>query len=129
MDKQLLPRPFITDICDQQNAEIAKSFFCKKVQKIMELNGDFHEAEFIQIVRQWYKACDECGLHPNERVNRWISMHNFLLKDVDFNSFPMPSTHVKGIPYITFEGILQGISTRLSLYGIPFTCVLVGEMS
>ena len=49
----------LLNILDQQNAEIAKRVFCKRVEHIMEINGDYDEAKFIQIVRQWYKACGE----------------------------------------------------------------------
>ena len=31
-------------------------------------------------------------------------------------TFPAPSMHVKGIPIVTYEGILHGISTRILLY-------------
>ena len=45
-------------------------------------------------------------------------MHNFLTKDITFTEYPPPTKHHKGIPIITFEGILQGISTRLILYDL-----------
>ena len=69
-------------------------------------------------MREWYEACDECGIHPEERVNRWINMHNFLISDMTFTDFPPPTTHAKGIPIITFEALLQGISIRILLYGL-----------
>ena len=87
----------------------------------MERNRDLEEAKFVQLVRQWYKACDECGLHPNIRVNCWIEMHKFLTTGIHFDDYPMGSTHIKGIPIITYKGLLQGISTRISLYNISQT--------
>ena len=45
-------------------------------------------------------------------------MHNFLTKDITFTEYPPATKHHKGIPIITFEGILQGISTRLILYDL-----------
>ena len=86
----------------------------------MESNGDYDEAEFIQIVRQWYKTCDEQGIHPNECVNRWITMHNFLTKNINFDKYPPPSTHVKAIPIVTYDDILKGISTRTLLYKLAW---------
>ena len=56
---KLLSRAIVEHILDQQNAEIAKRVFCKCVECIMENNGDYDEAKFVQIVRQWYKGCDE----------------------------------------------------------------------
>ena len=111
----------VTEVLDQQNAELAKRLFSKRVQRIMERNGDLEEAKFVQLVRQWYKACDEHGLHPNIRVNHWIEMHKFLTSGIHFDDYPMGSTHIKGIPIITYEGLLQGISTRISLYNISQT--------
>ena len=35
-------------------------------------------------------------------------MHKFLTKNVNFDEYPPPSTHVKGIPIVTYKGILQG---------------------
>ena len=54
-----LSRAIVEHILDQQNAEIAKRVFCKCVERIMGNNGDYDEAKFVHIVRQWYKACDE----------------------------------------------------------------------
>ena len=118
VDKNLLPLSMVTLILDQQNAELAKRLFSKHVQHILELNGDLKEAEFVQITHQWYKACDERGIHPEERIDRWINMSNFLVKDVNFSDYPCLTTNIKGIPIITYEGILQGISTRILLFSL-----------
>ena len=45
-------------------------------------------------------------------------MYNFLAKDVNFSDYPCLTTHIKGIPIITYEGILQEISTRILLYSL-----------
>ena len=98
-----------------------KTIFSKEVQNIMESNGDHKRAKFVELVQHWFEACDERGIKPNEHVNHWIDMHNFLVKDVDFTNFPPPSTHVKGIPIVTDEGLLQGITTCIMLYQISMT--------
>ena len=103
---------------DQQKAEMAKRTFSKEVQNIMESNGDDVEALFVELVREWYEECDERGIHSKGRVNRWIHMNNFLTKNINFKEYSPPTMHQKGIPIITFEGILQGISTRILLYGL-----------
>ena len=118
VNKNLLSKAMIKHVLDQQNAEIAKCIFSKEVESIMLKNGNTNEAKFIKLVWDWYEACDERGIHPNKRVNRWINMHNFLLTNVDFCDFPPPGTHIKGIPIVTYEGILQGITTRILLYNL-----------
>ena len=40
--------PMITEILDQQNAEIAKRFFCEDVEKIMYDNGQYIGITFYQ---------------------------------------------------------------------------------
>ena len=65
-DKDLLPRPMITEILDQQSAEIAKQFFSKEVEDIMKSNGDIIEAHFLKLIHEWYEACDERGIFPEK---------------------------------------------------------------
>ena len=108
----------VEHVLDQQNAEMTKQTFGKEVQNIMENNGDDAEALFVELVWEWYEACDERGIDPKERVNGWICMHDFLTKNINFTEYPPPTTHHKGIPLVTFEGILQGISTRILVYGL-----------
>ena len=48
-------------------------------------------------------------------------MHKFLTTGICFDDYPMGSTHIKGIPIIMYEGLLQGISKRISLYNISQT--------
>lgn len=115
-DSRYLPRPIIEDLIDQQNSDYAKKVFSLYVQRLMEKNGDYSEATFVKTVRQWYKACDERALSPSERIDRFLAMHFYLTRNNNFNTFPPPSTHYRGIPIVTYEGILQNISTRLSLY-------------
>ena len=57
----------------------------------------------------WYNACDARGYTPAERIN-------LLTSDVDFSEYPPPSTHMKGIPIVTYKGILQNISLRIAMY-------------
>ena len=82
------------------------------------MNRGLQEAIFTQLVHQWYKTCDEWGLHPNEWIDRFINMSNFLTEGIQFDDYPMDLTHVRGIPITTYKGILQGISTRIQLYSI-----------
>ena len=56
----------VEHVLDQQNAKMAKRTFSKEVQNIMESNGDHVEALFVEVVHEWYEACNERGIHPNE---------------------------------------------------------------
>ena len=77
-----------------------------------------HEALFVRLVRNWYKACDERAMSADERVNHLRAFYAYLTKDIEFNKFPGYGQYVKGIPVITYAGILQNISVHLSLYQI-----------
>ena len=63
--------------------------------------------------RLWYKS-----MSADDRVNNLWAFYAYLTKDIDFNKFPGFTQYVKGIPIITYAGILQNISVRLSLYTI-----------
>ena len=115
-DKDLLPRPMITEIFDQQSAEIAKCFFSEEVEHIMKQNGDIIEAHFLKMIHEWYESFDERGILPEERVSKWINLHKSLVSGINFEEFPPYGSHVKGIPVITYGGLLQCISTRINLY-------------
>ena len=41
-NKKILSRPMVTQVLDQQNAEMAKRTFSKEVEQIMKDNGDLH---------------------------------------------------------------------------------------
>ena len=73
-------------------------------------------SQFVKCMRQWYEACDGRGLSPDTRLNMFQNMYDLLTEGVNFAMYPPPSTHIKGIPVVTFEGILQNISTRIALY-------------
>ena len=65
-DKDLLPRPMIIEILDQQSAKIVKQFFCEEVESIMKENDGFIEAYFVNSICEWYEACDERGILPEK---------------------------------------------------------------
>ena len=79
------------------------------------------ESHFIKLIHEWYEACDERGIMPEKHVNRWINLHKFLVQGINFEDFPPPGSHIKGIPCITYEGLLQCISTRINLYRLSET--------
>ena len=84
-------------------------------------NGDILESHFIKLIHEWYEACDERGIMPEKCVNRWINLHNFLVQGINFEDPLPPGSHIKRIPCITYEGLLQCISTRINLYRLSET--------
>ena len=86
-------------------------------QKLVQ-NKAYNEALFTKLVRNWYNACDSRSMSADDRVNNLWAFYAYLTKDIDFNKFPGFTQYIKGIPIITYAGILQNISVRLSLYSI-----------
>ena len=60
------PRPIIIDQLDRQSIRISKRFFSKEVEAVLSKNSDKKEANFVHLVRDWYEACDERGIHIHE---------------------------------------------------------------
>ena len=77
-------------------------------------------ANFICIVRNWFRACNEHGLKADEWVEYLYDMHHFLTTGIDFHKFPtlFSGRHMRGMPIQTFEAILQNIATRITLYSL-----------
>ena len=117
-DNKLLPRAVITDLLDRQNTDISKKVFNEDVANVMFSNGDTDESEMVRYIAHWYAACDKRELQTDMRLVYLQQMFEYLLEDVSFYQFPPQTTHIKGIPVVTFEGILQGIDTRFHLYSL-----------
>ena len=79
-------------------------------------NADMKEAELVKHIRNWYEACNKCGLQLTDRIKYLIEMNNYMLSFYDSSHFPINTTHVKGLLSTTFQAILQNISTRIQLY-------------
>ena len=75
------------------------------------------KTEMVQYVRNWYDACNECGLSVIERISNLVEMHNYHMSFYDPEYFPMNTSHEANLPSTTFQSILQNISTRIHLYG------------
>lgn len=116
----ILSRSVVVDKVDPQNVFTAMRFFGHQVENFMHENGHADTAEFIQLVRNWHRACDERGLKADKRVEYLYNMHSFLTKGIDFDVFPAVTCckYVRGMPVTTFEALLQNISTRLICYSL-----------
>ena len=118
VNHDVLPMTIVEDKLDRQNCDISKRFFSEDVEKILQLNGDMSEADFVSKTRNWFRACDERGMDVEERIHHWNNMYSFLVSKCQFAEYPPPTTHVEGIPIKTYEALLHSISTRFSLYGL-----------
>ena len=112
----VLPRAIVEDKMDRQNCLISQRFFSEEVQEILTENGDLSEAKFVKLIRNWFRACDERGLTVTERLKFWNEMYYYLVNQSALADFPPKTTHIAGIPILTFEAILHCTSTRFSLY-------------
>ncbi|VDI80060.1 Hypothetical predicted protein [Mytilus galloprovincialis] len=108
----------VEDLVDKQSNGFAQKTFSEDVEKALHSNGDFNEALFCRLIREWYAAEDDPGIDVIDRIKRRLRFRDWLLKDINFMQFPPPGLHVKGIPHIMFEGLLTNIERRIQI--IPF---------
>ena len=86
------------------------------MEKILYQNGDKSEVKFVNLVRNWYEACDKWGIHTLDRLMNMNKMFCHLLQWHSITDFPPLGKYVKGMPIQTYEMILQNISTRMQLF-------------
>ena len=51
----------------------------------------------------FYLACDARGYSQGERLCMLQDMYDLLTEDVDFEQYPPPSTHIKGIVVVSIQ--------------------------
>ena len=115
---EIISHALVIDIIDKQSSEFALKLFSPSVEEQLVKNGENEAALFVCLVYNWHKACDKCGMPADERVNNLWAFYCYLVKDVSFNRFPAPGMYIKGIPIITYCGILQNCCTHICLYNI-----------
>ena len=103
---------------DKQSVSFALKVFRSDVEQTMCNNGDMKEAELVKNVCSWYSACNDRGLPVTECISYFVAMNNYMLSFYKPRRFPMSTTHVCRLPSITFQAILQNISTRIQLYSL-----------
>ena len=103
---------------DKQSISFALKVFSASVQQTMHNNRDMKEAELVKNVRNWYSACNNRGIQLTESLISFVTMNNYMLSFYKPCHFPMSTAHVCGLPSITFQAILQNISTRIQLYSL-----------
>ena len=117
-DPTIVNRAIIVDALDKQSVAIAERVFSEKVEEKMIELGYESTAQFVHCIRNWYEAIDQPGLRSVERIRKLLDFKKWLIGDISFNSFPPPGRHVKGIPFVMWEGFLQNVDTRVQLYSI-----------
>ena len=116
----ILSCSIVEDRAYHQNVFMAIKFFSLPVHCYMLSKGYAETAHFIQLIRNWFRACNERGIKADERVEYWYDTHEFLTRGVDFKQFSsqLCSCYVKGMPIQTFEALLQISSTHIYLYAL-----------
>ena len=93
MDHDVLPRAVVELKLDRQNCLLSQRFFSEDVQKILTRCNYVSEANFVQLVQNWYKACDERGMAVNERLTNLYKMYEYLSSLMYLNHYP-PRRHI-----------------------------------
>ena len=119
---EILSKGIVYGSLDKQCTSFAIQLFSPGVEQKLIQNKAYNEALFTKLVRNWYNACHSRSMSTDDRVNNLWAFYSYLTKDIDFDIFPGFTQYVKGIPIITYAGILQNISVRLSLYTISKFC-------
>ena len=70
---------------------------------------------FVKCIREWYEASDSRGLDPGERIRKMMAFDELLPWHVDFSSFLSPGNYIKGMPVVTYKGILMNNAHRYNL--------------
>ena len=121
-DNKVLSRALLMEpLLDKQSVSFAQKVFSSEVEQTMCNNGDMKEAELVKNIRNWYDACNKRGMLLSERFEIFVTMHNYMLSFYNAEYFPMNTTHVCGLPALTYQAILHNISTRIQLYYLSAT--------
>ena len=119
VNSKLISKITLADQLDKQKVSVSKDFFCADVEKILLDLGHTSEAGFVQIVRNWYSACDECGVYPLTRLKYLQAMQSHLLGRFEYYTmYPPPTLYIQGITVQTFKAILITVSSQFILYSI-----------
>ena len=111
-----LNRALVEDLVDRQSDSFARATFSESVEKVMSEKGFANEANFCKLIRNWYESEDEPGISADNRCKARLELRDWLLKGVQFNRFPPPGMHIKGVPVVMFEGLLTNIERRMQQF-------------
>ena len=120
-DHDILPRAIVELKIDRQNCAISQRFFSEEVQKILTELGHTQKVEFVNLVRMWFRTCNERGMAVNDRLLHLNKMYDYLVSLLEFSHYPLNKTHAAGIPIHTYKAMLHSISTRFTLFALSST--------
>lgn len=105
-------------IMHQQSDPHVRTMFSEEVERELINQGSEAEAIFCRLFREWHEAEDKPGLSARERVQRSLRFREWLLQGYKFEEFPPRTQYVKGIPRVTYEGLVCSIDAHILLYAI-----------
>ena len=89
VNNKIISKITLVDQMDKQKVSISKDFFSSEVEGILRKLGHKSEADFVQLVRNWYLACDKRGIKPLERLRNLNAMQSHLLSRFNYyNCYP-----------------------------------------
>ena len=77
----ILSKAVVVDHTDAQNVFTALRFFGNPVEEFMHNKGHNVTANFICIVRNWFRACNEHGLKAMNGLNFYMTCTIFLQQE------------------------------------------------
>lgn len=81
----------------------------------MTKNNYLEEANFCRLIRRWYEGEDEAGISAKSRCERRLELRKWLL-ETEFSKVPTPSMYIRGIPCVTYEGLLLNCERKIQMY-------------
>ena len=66
----------------KQSVQDAEILFSEGVEGFMKRKGYKYEEKFVQIIRNWRRACDQCGLSSRQRSKFNYDLLNLLLDEL-----------------------------------------------
>ena len=107
LSKALLVEP----LQDKQSVPFALKVFSSEVEQVMRNNRDMNEAELVKNVHNWYMACNKRGVQLTDHIRWFVNMNDYMVRSYKPRKFPMSTTHVYGLPSVTFQAVLHNIYT------------------
>jgi hypothetical protein len=105
-------------IMHQQSDSYVRTMFSRDVEDAMRSNGDLEEASFCRLFREWHEAEDKAVIPAQERCERSLRLRDWLMNSYGADRFPPPTQYIKGIPRITYEGLVCSIDAHILLYAV-----------
>jgi hypothetical protein len=121
----------VEDLLDKQSVPNARTHFSSSVEQWMMSHNYMEAAKLVQLIRNWYEASDSPEMPAVDRIRHLLAFRRRLLDQVNFGQFPPLTRYIKGIPVVTYEGILLDIDTKIQLHGIcgPYNIRSVGSLA